>query len=289
MKATVKTLMLILIIAQMLTLAACGDKTPGGGDLPENSLPSSSGPETEVPPTENKPLPESSSPPPVTQTPSQSPDVTIPAESVLPASIWPTFDEAKALCEAWLEAHPDLTAYAILEWDDTSDEAPPPTYSLFGEEYYEFFVSPLSDGEAWYKHIILVNAETGELLSLFGTEEDGAGMVETVEPLEDWYNEERTEYAQVRLTAEEAIGIYDAWRDEHSEISDYRLNTQSYDKYVMFGEQYYHFRAEEYYMYWYNILVHMETGELLFMMTSDGQYPLTSIEPLDDWYDGGYA
>ena len=288
MKKTLKIFVLILVIAQLLTLAACGGKTPNvsGGDLPENSAPSSPAPEIKPSPTENKPSPESSPPPP-------SPDVTkpedTPAVPTPPASIWPTYDEAKAICEAWVDKHPDLPSYEIYEWGDGYDEAPPPTYLLFGEEYYEFYVASLISDVSGGSHVILVNAETGELLSVFTTGIDDGNMVATVEPLEDWYNKKQTESAPASLTAEEAIGIYDGWTVEHSELADYRLNAQEYDEYVIFGERYYYFHSEEYFMYWYNILVHMETGELLFLMLSDGQYAGTHIEPLDDWYESAYA
>ena len=51
------------------------------------------------------------------------------------------------------------------------------------------------------------------------------------------------------------------------------------------GEQYYYFPAKYIYMYYFNILVHMESGELLHFLIEDGMDPNNTIEPLDDWYN----
>ena len=94
--------------------------------------------------------------------------------------------------------------------------------------------------------------------------------------------------APARLTADEARDIYNAWLGNRAELSDYTIGDAS-EAYEHDGEAYYLFRADEMSRYWYNILVHMETGALLFMMTPDGEDPETTIEPLDDWYDEHYA
>ena len=86
------------------------------------------------------------------------------------------------------------------------------------------------------------------------------------------------------LSVDEAIAIYNTWLDNHEDISSHTLHKQYYQTFNWFGEQYYWFGADDASRYWYNILVHMETGELLFMMKSDGEYSATSIELLDDWY-----
>jgi len=91
-----------------------------------------------------------------------------------------------------------------------------------------------------------------------------------------------------RLSAAEARDIYNAWLVDHAELLDYTLSDAS-ETYKWDGEAYHLFRAEEMSRYWYNILVHMETGELLFMMTPDGEDPETTIEPLEDWYNEHYA
>ena len=94
--------------------------------------------------------------------------------------------------------------------------------------------------------------------------------------------------APARLTAGEAREIYNAWLVDHAELSDYTLSDAN-ETYEWDGEEYYLFHAEEMSRYWYNILVHMETGELLFMMTPDGEDPETTIEPLEDWYNSTFA
>ena len=64
------------------------------------------------------------------------------------------------------------------------------------------------------------------------------------------------------LTANEAKAIYNAWLDNHVEISSYILG-QSNEIYTLNGENYHLFHADEISKYWFNILVQMKTGELL--------------------------
>jgi len=94
--------------------------------------------------------------------------------------------------------------------------------------------------------------------------------------------------APARLTAGEARALYYTWLETHVELSDYTLSDTS-ETYEWDGGEYHLFHADEMSRYWYNILVHMETGELLFMMTPDGEDPITTAEPLDDWYNTYYA
>ena len=91
------------------------------------------------------------------------------------------------------------------------------------------------------------------------------------------------------LSADEANEIYTAWVAEHTELASYTLDTKSFEMYELSGEQYYLFHTNDDVSYWYNILIHTETGELLFMMSSDGENPTTSIEPLEDWYNSTYG
>ena len=91
------------------------------------------------------------------------------------------------------------------------------------------------------------------------------------------------------LSVDEANEIYNAWLVEHDELSSFTLDTQSYQMFELLGEQYYRFNTTEAISYWYNILIHTKTGELLFMMNSDGENPTTSIEPLEDWYNSAYG
>ena len=84
------------------------------------------------------------------------------------------------------------------------------------------------------------------------------------------------------LTSDGAFAVYDSWRDSHPDAP--LISRQS----IIFGhdgEQYYYFPAKYTYMYYFNILVHMETGELLHMLIEDGMDPNNSFEPLDDWYN----
>ena len=110
----------------------------------------------------------------------------------------------------------------------------------------------------------------------------------TVERLDDWYASGNTAYSSARLTVDDAIAAYNTWMAANyqgDDYSEYHLSRESYQRYLIFGEQYYYLNAEDYFKYWYNVLVHMDTGELLNIMTSDGMYPETIIEPLADWFD----
>ena len=91
------------------------------------------------------------------------------------------------------------------------------------------------------------------------------------------------------LSVDEAMALYNAWLNSHTDVSSYTLNKQSYETYEFNGEQYYLFHANEMSMYWYNILVKKDTGRLLLFMTPDGEYPTPSVEPLDDWYNRFYS
>jgi len=94
--------------------------------------------------------------------------------------------------------------------------------------------------------------------------------------------------APARFSPEEARALYYRWLETHTELSDYTLSDET-GAYKWKGEEYYLFHAAEISRYWYNILVHKETGAMLFMMTSDGEEPVTTVEPLDDWYKREYA
>ena len=92
----------------------------------------------------------------------------------------------------------------------------------------------------------------------------------------------------VLLAPDEARALYYTWLETHTELSDYALSDET-GTYKWNDEDYYWFHANEISRYWYSILVHKETGAMLFMMTSDGEEPVTTVEPLDDWYDKQYA
>jgi len=84
------------------------------------------------------------------------------------------------------------------------------------------------------------------------------------------------------LTSDGAFAVYDSWLDNHTDMTPISRQSEIYE---YRGEQYYHFPAKSTYNYYYNILVHMESGKLLHMLIEDGMYPITLIEPLDNWYD----
>jgi len=94
--------------------------------------------------------------------------------------------------------------------------------------------------------------------------------------------------ADALLRSDEARQIYNAWLAGHPDMSEYTLSRLAGTPYELNGEQYYLFHADDRAMYRYNILVNMKTGELILMMTPDGPNPVTTYEPLDDWYDSNH-
>jgi len=202
-------------------------------------------------------------------------------------SIKLTYYEAMAIAQAWVDSHADLASYEVHDDSYPPYEIPPPTFNLFGVEHYEFVALWEWDDDYanGFLHTILVDAQTGGLLSFYMTQTDGIRSI-TVESLDDWYSGEHVEYAPALLTADEALEVYNAWLNDH--VNDdyiFRLNSQLHGKYVIFGEQYYYFQSENPEAYWYNVLVHMETGELLVLFIYDGMWGGSDIWRIDDRYD----
>jgi hypothetical protein len=283
-----KKLYLVGLTLAMALLVSCvpTSTTPAQTPQPtDNSSPVSSLPE---PSPSLLKTPEPTVPADVSPTPKPTVPANVSPAPEPSASTLLTFDEARKICGTWLKDHDDVPSELFQVLANVSFETSPPTYFLFGMPYYEFQVSYDAASKSW--HYILVQADTGELVSLNKMRTKNLTVI--VELLDDWYVGEPATYAPASLTADEAIEIYDTWLSEHSDnpefSAEYSLDKQSYDTYVLFGEQYYFFQAKDEQKYWYNILVHMETGELLFMMIEDGMYGGTTIEPLDDWYDTTY-
>ena len=123
--------------------------------------------------------------------------------------------------------------------------------------------------------------ETATTTTITTTTEPTAAITTTA-------NQITTTTVPSRITAAEARELYAAWQEDHTEAAEYTLS-EANETYEWQGGQYHLFHAEKPDWYWYNILVHMETGELLFMMTPDGEDPETTVEPLNDWYDTTFA
>lgn len=202
-----------------------------------------------------------------------------------------TYDEALSITVAWIDDHPDLTSYSVHDWGYSENEIPPPTFLLFGEKFYELYVSysRSGDGSSMHSHFILVNADTCELMSQFIINTDSDYTTTIVESLDKWYDDwcagGRASYPPARLSADEAFAVYNEWVTIHFDSDDYNVRRYPSGRFVIYGEQYYYFRADDDWKYYYNILVHMLTGELLFLQFEDGMFGGTYIEPLDDWYN----
>ena len=202
------------------------------------------------------------------------------------ASEYLTGEEAVAICDAWLISYFDSSSYSIVEWDDGLY----PGYTLFGEKYYILPVRYHIDGVPEYPQTVLVHVKTGVLSSLFRAISDEGVRITIIELLDNWNVGKYSTYEPILLTSDEARTLYHAWVVEQSsnpdELTHYALDRQVYEKYVIYGEQYYYFRSENESMYWYNVLVHAITGELLYYLSSDGQHPVIVIGPLDEWREG---
>jgi len=138
-------LLLIALIA-LLALAACTDETLGGAGVGTPEIGSATQPESEADiagAAEGEPAPGSpdqgaaaapSPTPPPTSNPSPDADGPADAPATPAGGATPllSFEEAKAICSAWIGARADLTSYKV-NWMSYDTETPPPTYKLFDE------------------------------------------------------------------------------------------------------------------------------------------------------------
>ena len=86
----------------------------------------------------------------------------------------------------------------------------------------------------------------------------------------------------------EAREIAQAWLRDHP-VYEPNILDRGYDEETVFGREYYRFFLIEPHMYWFNILVPKEPGELIMMLIEDGMHGGVSYEPLDDWYNRFYS
>ena len=180
-------------------------------------------------------------------------------------------DEARAILQTWVDSHPFQLGALIIP-----DENLPPGGKQgedFSDRFYCFYLGITRLGVAE----IFVHKETGALYH-----SDSPYSSVGFGPIDNWYNKDHAAHASA-LSANDARAMYTAWLGNHAEMSKYTLGLhyQIYED----GAYYYWFQAENPEWYWYNILVDMETGALLFMMTPDGEDPTPMIEPLDDYYN----
>lgn len=84
------------------------------------------------------------------------------------------------------------------------------------------------------------------------------------------------------LTPAGAYAIYDSRNEDYQFLPEISRYSEIYEHN---GERYYHFPAKRYPVFYFAILVHMESGEMLTMIFSDdGEELETIIKPLDDWF-----
>jgi hypothetical protein len=253
--------LLIVLIVSINLLAGCG-----GGNIKQTSPP-----EIETSTKKDPPGGDNSQ----TPAPESTEDTKADKKKDPPSTVetYITDHEARSILQTWVDSHPfQLGA-----------EIDPDEYLLPGEkqgedysdEFYRFYLSITRLGVAE----ILVHKETGELFHL-----DSPYSSVGFGPIDDWYNKDHAGY-EPSLSVSDAREIYNVWLNNHAEMSEYTI---SLDHEIYGDGAYYWFQAENPEWYWYNILVDMETGELLFMMTPDGEDPAPDIEPLDDYYNRYY-
>ena len=88
----------------------------------------------------------------------------------------------------------------------------------------------------------------------------------------------------VPLNDEEARRLLQMWLDDHPFDPPAVLAREHQEHTDDDGDAYYLFSLDDMQRYWLNFLVNKDTGDLFFMMISDGEEVTIEIEPLDDWY-----
>jgi len=263
----VKVLLFIFVITLLIpSLIACNGEAPGSG----NNNP------VVTPDITPRPSPSQS-------TPSPSPK---PTESIdVPATPKPDspYFTALDICTEWFNGRKTLHPFTVHEFYYDSDP-PPTTFSLRDEDFYEFFVSyHINNGHEQTKRV-LVHEDSGELLSFFISDDEYTIVLRS---LDDWYNGDDVVFLPPRLTAANVMSIYNTWLDdlpdEVAHLSEIQIQWGSFGEFMILGEQYYLFHAVEDYIYWYNILAHMVTGELLFFAIHDGQFGGFEIMEMDEF------
>jgi len=97
--------------------------------------------------------------------------------------------------------------------------------------------------------------------------------------------------ATASLSVDEARAIAQAWLNSNPIDGYTNLDRDWYD-YTIYGEDYYRFflnSNQAPHMYWFNILVHKNTGEMFMLMTEDGEFPVETVYNLYEWYDRYYG
>jgi len=118
-------------------------------------------------------------------------------------------------------------------------------------------------------------SDTAEIITYLLVEENGERFT---------YLAGYSDYTGPSMTAEIAQRILQAWLDDHP-FKPHAVLAPEHEEYSDSSGEYYKFSLADNQRYWLNFLVHKKTGELLFMMISDGEETHIEIEPLDEWYD----
>lgn len=196
---------------------------------------------------------------------------------------WPIVDLTPdepywAIATTWLDQNAENPDYKIYGSTDDVDKLFTP-YALNGNQYYGFGTDNAFD--SWIG--ILVNEKIGESM-LFMRYIEGDRRHTIIGWLDDYFTWQPALLSENALSLEEAIEKYEAWRAIDEYDCTYPLSHSTYGYYELFGELYYYLVPENETLYWYNILVHSETGEMLNLLQTDGMCPETIFTPIDEWY-----
>ncbi|MCL2742004.1 MAG: hypothetical protein FWE70_07885, partial [Oscillospiraceae bacterium] len=196
-----------------------------------------------------------------------------------------TYYEALDLVEEWIRRHPDLTNYSAEDWSDPPYEIPPPTFGVYGNNFYDIVIASEWDESYDYgfTHRALVHDLTGYMWSIRTEVREGERPLMTIEALDDWYLEEAYEEPEPNYTPEQALAMYESFMGGYLDDYEYtRLDPDSYRIFVIFGDWHYYFHSLDYAAYWYNVLIDMETGEMHYLASYDGMFGGTDIFSLSD-------
>jgi len=91
-----------------------------------------------------------------------------------------------------------------------------------------------------------------------------------------------------RLSGDQASAIAQGWLDEHP-IEEHDVLERGYVMEQVSGQEYYRFFLDSPQMYWLSLLVHAQTGDMLYMIESDGEVSSKESGPLDAWYAQTYG
>ena len=91
------------------------------------------------------------------------------------------------------------------------------------------------------------------------------------------------------LSVSKARALAQTWLDKHPVEESPNTLDDMFFEYTHNNEVYYQFFLTTMQMYWFNILVHKDTGDMLLLLIEDGMDGGEYVEPLDEWYNNVFS